>query len=95
MGFYFFDRRHKPHVRKSLQYLQEAQLACIQHRTAAEHHAALARMYAERIDRIEAEMNSAIPPSSLATIEQLQPIGRENEIPRIESVVGHPSWMSR
>lgn len=95
MSFQLFDRRLEPHVRKSLQYLKEAHLACVEHQTAAEHHAALAKMYAERIARIEAEMNSAIPPSFVATHQQLEAPSSEGEIARIESVVAHPSWAGR
>lgn len=95
MGFYFFDRRPEPHVRKSLQYLKEAQLACLEHRTAAEHHTALAKMYAERIARIEAEVNNAVSPPSLATLQQLESVYSEGEIPRIEPLVAHPSWAGR
>jgi len=52
-------------------------------------------MYAERIARIEAEMSNAISPSSLATLQRLEPVDSEGEITKIESVVGHPSWAGR
>lgn len=36
--------------------LHEAQMARLEHEAAAEHHGALARMYAERVQRLEAEV---------------------------------------
>ena len=36
-------------------------MARIEHQAAAEHHAALARMYAERVARLEAELREAYP----------------------------------
>lgn len=60
MRFHFFERVDT-HIRKSLEYLEEAQLAWVEHKAAAEHHSALARMYAERIARIKAEISSGQP----------------------------------
>ena len=59
MKFPLFQTRSEAHIRKSLEYLSEAQLAWVEHQAAAEHHAALAKMYAERITRIESEIRSS------------------------------------
>ncbi|MDQ3060509.1 MAG: hypothetical protein M3R45_13490 [Pseudomonadota bacterium] len=59
MRFYLFERPADAHIRKSREYLEEANLGRVEHQAAAEHHNALARMYAERITRIEAEISEA------------------------------------
>lgn len=59
MKFHFFQTRAEGHVRKSLDYLSEAYLAWVEHQAAAEHHAALAKMYSERIARTEAEVRNS------------------------------------
>jgi hypothetical protein len=55
MMFNVFSRRPDAHVLKSLQYVQEARLSVLEHRIAAEHHAALAEMYARRVEWLEQE----------------------------------------
>ncbi|MEO5658872.1 MAG: hypothetical protein ABIQ90_03605 [Polaromonas sp.] len=62
MRFHLFGPHIEPHVRKSLEYLKDAKLAQIKHQTAAEHHAALAKLYATRIDRVKAQMREAVSP---------------------------------
>lgn len=59
MKFYLFERQGDAHIRKSREYLEEAHLGRVEHQAAAEHHTALAKMYAERIVRIEAEISEA------------------------------------
>lgn len=66
MRFHLFERRLDAHVRKAREYLMEANLARVEHQAAAEHHAALARMYAERVARLEQEVAKALQPISLA-----------------------------
>jgi hypothetical protein len=44
------------HTRRAMELLKEAQLARIEHQAAAEHHDALARMYTERVARLEREI---------------------------------------
>lgn len=58
MKFHLFEPRPEAHIRKSLEYLNEAHLAWVEHQAAAEHHAALAKMYSERIARIESEISN-------------------------------------
>lgn len=58
MRFYLFERSADAHLRKSREYLEEANLGRVEHQAAAEHHSALARMYADRIARIEAEISN-------------------------------------
>ena len=86
MSFHLFDRRLESHVRKSLEYLKEAQLARVDHQAAAEHHTALAAMYAKRIARIEAEMNNAVLPCSLVTGPALEEAGSEGEVPKLRKI---------
>lgn len=60
MRFHLFEPRIDAHIRRAQDYLNQAQLARLEHQVAAEHHAALAKMYAERAARLEAEINSAL-----------------------------------
>lgn len=62
MRFKLFESRHDVHIRRSREYLEEACIARVEHQAAAEHHMALARMYAERIARLEAEIYAANQP---------------------------------
>lgn len=60
MRFNLFEPRIDAHIRKAQEYLNEANLARLEHQVAAEHHAALARMYSERAARLEMEINNAL-----------------------------------
>ena len=64
MKFHLFEKNSDAYLRKSREYLEEANLARVEHQAAAEHHAALAKMYTDRIARIEAEIQYALRPSS-------------------------------
>ena len=59
MNFDFFQTSEDAHIRKAREYLQQASLARIEHQVAAEHHAALASMYTQRIAWLEQELASA------------------------------------
>ena len=89
MRFHFFDRYPEAHVRKSLQYLKEAHQALVDHQAAAEHHSALATMYATRIARIEAEMDDSHLPPALVTRPRLETVADEGEFTQTESVVAY------
>jgi len=52
--FSFFSRNS--HLRRAMGLLEEAQMARLEHQAAAEHHAALARMYTDRAKRLEREI---------------------------------------
>lgn len=54
--FGFFQTGRNGHLRRVMTLLEEAHLARIEHQAAAEHHGALARMYAERAKRLEREV---------------------------------------
>ena len=95
MRFNLFEPRTAAHIRKSLNYLEEARLAWVEHQAAAEHHAALAKMYAERIARIEAEINKANQPRTMPTRQPPEDARDELERPRTESVVVYPSRTTR
>lgn len=64
MRFYLFERQADAHIRKSREFLEEANVRRVEHQAAAEHHGALAKMYVERIARIEAEIAEAFQVSS-------------------------------
>lgn len=57
--FSFFQPNPNSHLRRVMTLLEEANLARIEHQAAAEHHGALARMYAERAKRLEREIYSS------------------------------------
>ena len=57
-----FHARPEPHIRKAQEYLEEAQLARIEHEAAAEHHAALAKMYTQRIVRLQQQIADSLIP---------------------------------
>lgn len=49
----------KQHVRRAVTLLDEANMARLEHKAAAEHHAALAKMYTERARRLEREIQQS------------------------------------
>jgi hypothetical protein len=91
MRFHLFGQNFEPHVRKSLEYLKDAKLALVEHQAAAEHHGALAKMYATRITRIEAELQNAALPPSLVTDQRLEQLGSSAELLNADPVVAYPS----
>ena len=94
MRFHLFAHADA-HVRKSLEYLEEANLAWVEHKAAAEHHSALAKMYAERIARIEAEINNARQSQTLMTRPSPEALPDAGERNKAESVVAYPSRATR
>ena len=91
MRFHLFEPRTEAHIRKSLEYLEEANLAWVEHQAAAEHHAALAKMYAERIARIEGEIKNAHQPRSMLMRQPAEDSRDDSERLKAESVVVYPS----
>ena len=53
---FLFRPNHTAYLRRAAALLEEAQMARIEHQAAAEHHSALARMYAVRVRRLENEL---------------------------------------
>jgi hypothetical protein len=91
MSFHLFEHRRDAHIRRSREYLEEANVARVEHQAAAEHHSALAKMYGERIARIEAEIHNALQPPSLVARPVVDELGNEDERPKMESVVTYPA----
>lgn len=60
MRFDLFHTRTDAHIRKAQEYLQEANLARIEHQVAADHHSALAAMYAQRVAWLEQELSDSV-----------------------------------
>ena len=52
--FDFFNQSSRAYVRRAQALLTEARFAQLEHEAAAEHHHALAQMYADRVRRLEA-----------------------------------------
>ena len=57
--FKLFQSRADVHLKRVSALLREAQLARAEHQAAAEHHDALARMYSQRIVRLQAQFSEA------------------------------------
>lgn len=57
--FDFFKLSNSAYARRMQTMLREARVAQLEHEAAAEHHDALARMYAERVARLVAACNEA------------------------------------
>lgn len=69
--FSIFQPSRNGHLRRVMTLLEEAHMARIEHQAAAEHHGALARMYAERAKRLERELyGSASLPSGEGAASQ-------------------------
>lgn len=64
--FEFFNLGHSVYARRVQTMLREARFAQLEHAAAAEHHEALARMYAERVLRLEAACNAGAQPDHKA-----------------------------
>ncbi len=58
MFFDLFRLSQETHLKRAEILLCEAQIARIEHQAAAEHHGALARMYTERVRRLEIETSN-------------------------------------
>jgi hypothetical protein len=86
MRFGIFQKSSDSHVRKAREYLQQANLARIEHQAAAEHHAALAAMYLQRAHWLEQELTSAGTgnPFAITAPRQIDPPNRGTE--------AMPSW---
>lgn len=63
--FEFFNLSYSAYARRVQTMLREARFAQLEHEAAAEHHDALARMYAERVERLEAACNEAAHPDKM------------------------------
>ncbi len=60
MRFDLFHTRVDAHIRKAQEYLQAANVARIEHQIAADHHLALASMYAQRVTWLEQELSESV-----------------------------------
>lgn len=82
--FEFFKLGSRAYARRAETMLQEARFARLEHEAAAEHHSALARMYADRIRRLEGvrheelhkNSSNAMPLQTSISAEKTQPAER-------------------
>lgn len=91
MKFHLFEKHSEIYLRKSREYLEEANLARVEHQAAAEHHAALAKMYTDRISRIENEIDHALRSRSFPAKEPAEELERAKP----EGLVVYPSRAAR
>ena len=89
MRFYLFERQADAHIRRSREFLEEANVRRVEHQAAAEHHNALAEMYASRIARIQAEMGPAFAVHAALT-PPVDDVVSEAARPKSDSVVNYP-----
>lgn len=95
MRFYLFERQADAHIRKSREFLEEANVRRVEHQAAAEHHSALTKMYAERIARIEEEINEAFQGRpSTSTGQLIEDAESDNMRLKSDSVLIYPSRAS-
>lgn len=90
MRFYLFERQTDAHIRKSREYLEDAHVRWIDHQAAAEHHGALANMYAARIARIEGEVRDAFQLGSGSGQSEGEAVHKNVRLTS-DSVVSYPS----
>ena len=58
--FDFFNQSSRAYAQRAQALLQEARFAQLEHEAAAEHHHALAKMYADRVRRLEGPLQEAV-----------------------------------
>ncbi len=73
------------YARRAQRCMDEARMAALEHESAAEHHAALARMYRERVARLQIELapqpQEARPVLEPATqVPRITPLKKREEI---------------
>ena len=90
MRFYLFERQAEAHIRRSREYLEEANVRRVEHQAAAEHHNALAEMYASRIARIQAEMGPAFGVHAALTAPADDGVKESVVRSKSDSVVNYP-----
>ncbi|MBO9678889.1 MAG: hypothetical protein J7556_11665 [Acidovorax sp.] len=78
--FDFFEYGSKAYAKRSETMLREALFARLEHEAAAEHHQALARMYAERIARLQREALSNPWSMSASAAPTPTPAGEERRV---------------
>ena len=89
--FSFFQFNRNSHLRRAMALLDEAHMARLEHQAAAEHHAALARMYGERAKRLEREIYGTAHQSllqSAAATPKMPPEKPATEKPAIYALGG-------
>lgn len=93
--FEFFSLGAKAYLRRAETMLREARFAQLEHEAAAEHHYALACMYAERVARLEgrrsehssAAQSATTPPPPAATMVE----GQRSERPPFRVLMQTPA----
>ena len=68
----FFKPNPNAYLKRAEVMLHEANMARVEHQAAAEHHGALAQMYAERVVRLEREIYGSRPMPWHDEVPQLQ-----------------------
>ncbi|MGN8078365.1 hypothetical protein [Variovorax sp. 22077] len=85
---FLFRPNHTAYLRRAAALLEEAQMARIEHQAAAEHHSALARMYAERVRRLENELYRQPQGAARGAGPSAEAGGSPDERPQLYSLDG-------
>jgi len=86
MMFDFLRSNPTAYLKRAATLLEEAHMARIEHQAAAEHHAALARMYAERVRRLESEVYRPQPQGSAVAGAATAELPEERPQPQLYSL---------
>ncbi len=81
------------YMRRAQRTMDEARMAALEHESAAEHHAALARMYRERVARLQAEM-SPQPQETRIVVDPSSQIPRITSLKKREESAANPSMLA-
>jgi hypothetical protein len=74
------------YLRRAQRCLDDARMSALEHETAAEYHAALGKMYRERVLRMERELTATPEPSVILNPSSLPP--RISALRRNDGVAG-------
>ena len=78
--FDFFNQSSKAYAKRAQALLTEARFAQLEHEAAAEHHHALAQMYADRVRRLEAPPQGVERRSDKLGTEPASPEGQRSPL---------------
>lgn len=79
--FDFFNQSSKAYAKRAKALLTEARFAQLEHEAAAEHHRALAQMYAARVQRLEAPLSAPVQHTAVEVPEMAPPAPETQRTP--------------
>ncbi len=82
------------YARRAQRSMDEARMAALEHESAAEHHAALARMYRERVARLQLEVTPE-PQEPRVTLEPNSQIPRITALKKRDEPAAKPAMVAQ